>query len=59
MSGGLKVCAATTCFVYAPLNEQAAFELFWGFEKQPALFQVARGECVGSTYPPCVETEVV
>ena len=24
-----------------------------------ALFQVAREECVGSTYPPCVETEVV
>ena len=35
--GGLKVCAG----LGLALNVQAAFELFCGIEKQPALFQVA------------------
>ena len=37
---------ATACCV--PLNVQAAFEPFCGFEKQPALFQVARGGLRGA-----------
>jgi len=39
----------TACFVCAPLNVQATFELFCGIEKQSTLFQVALGGCVGST----------
>ena len=35
---GLKVCAG----LLLVLNVQAAFEPFWDFEMQPALFQVAR-----------------
>jgi len=37
VSGGLKVCAG----LRLALNVQAAFEPFWDFEMQPALFQVA------------------
>ncbi len=37
LTSELKVCAG----VGLVLNVQAAFELFWSFEKQPALFQVA------------------
>ena len=41
MCGRLKVCAGYGLLCLPPLNVQAAFELFCGIEKQPALFQVA------------------
>ena len=40
------------------VDVQAAFELFWGFEKQPALFQVARRGAWAAIAHPTSELKV-